>query len=537
MFELVFFTSSRVKLAHAIYLCRDYDIQIIGFREKTFGANYVEPRILDREQLIEFSYRDALERWGKAASVERPFFIEDTSVTINALSVKREVPGVDIKYWMSDMDFQRLDADLKARGNDRKVTVRSDVVLHLTPDMRGREKRSYLQFTSMMAGTIVNREEAFNTNPTYPWLDNSTFNKWFSPAKHSRSISTLPIVEADRHDFRAGAFREMLEYLESQKQVVRRSRPEVQGHFDFGPRLFIVCGPSCAGKTTLAEYLGRHYGYYHVEASDFMYRAYYRRHGTNSKVAIGDFAEQVLEEEPDIVARQILENIGEHVQTPVVVTGFRSSAEIDWFSSNYAGIYSIEPLYVTASESIRYARAMLRGREGEASERDEFVRRDDQQRAMGLSELERRLKDNTLKNDGSFPEYFSKFEKKYSPDPTTYGVVTTHRQAASNRLEDAILLALAQKWDGREYFTTTEISQLINRGRPDSPKNKNNISRYFNQLFYPYFEIKVVNRKRKYRLSNTGRGRVFAFFEHEAMPGNFSAGSPKMPANGESPTG
>lgn len=512
MIELVFFTSSRLKLAHATYLCRNYDVKIIGFREKTFGANYVEPRILDREQLIELSYRDALERWEKVASTERPFFIEDTSVTINALSTEREVPGVDIKYWMSDMDFQRLDAELKARGNDRRVTVRSDVVLHLTRDMRGQE-RSYRQFTSMMSGTVVDREEVFNTNPTYPWLDNSTFNKWFSPATYSRSISTLSIAEADQHDFRAGAFREMLEYLESQRKVARTSRPEVQGNFGFGPRLFIVCGPSCAGKTTLAEYVGKHYGYYHIEASDFMYRAYYRRHGTNSKVEIGDFAEQVLKEEPEIVARQILENIGAYSQTPVVVTGFRSSAEIDWFRRNYAGIYSIETLYVTASQSIRYTRSVVRGREGEANGRDEFVRRDSQQKAMGLAELEIRLKDHTLENDGGLAEYFSEFESRYSPDPQTSTLVAGHRQANSERLEDAILLALAEKWDSREYFTTTEIAQLINSSRQDSPKNKNNISRYFNQAFYPYFEIKIVDGKRKYRLSNTGRGKVFALVE------------------------
>jgi len=86
MLEIVFFTSSPIKLTHAIYLCRDYDVLITGFREKTFGANYIEPRIYDRAQLIEESYQDALQRWQKATSTSknRLFFIEDTSVTIEA---------------------------------------------------------------------------------------------------------------------------------------------------------------------------------------------------------------------------------------------------------------------------------------------------------------------------------------------------------------------------------------------------------------------------------------------------------------------
>jgi len=37
-------------------------------------------------------------------------------------------------------------------------------------------------------------------------------------------------------------------------------------------------------------------------------------------------------------------------------------------------------------------------------------------------------------------------------------------------------------------------------------KSKNNVSRYFNQRFYPYFDIKLVDGKKKYRLSNTGYG-------------------------------
>lgn len=509
MIELVFFTSSRVKLSHAKYLCRDYAVQIVGFREKTFGANYVEPRIYDREQLIELSYQDALLRWQKAASKDRIFFIEDTSVTIDALSVDREVPGLDIKYWMAETEFSTLDAQLKARGNNRRVTVRSDLVLHLSSDLEGRESKSYRCFTSTVSGHIVEREESFETNPMYPWLDNRTFNKWFVPDGCSQPISMLPIAQADQHDFRAAAFGEMLEFLETHQKITHRTQPVVQTSLDFGPSLFIVCGPTCAGKTTLAEYLADRYGYFHIEASDFMYLSYYQRHGVTSKVAIGDFAEQALREQPEIVAEQALRIVAQNEQLPVIITGFRSPAEVDWFCHHYSGQYSINVVYVTAHQNVRYARSLKRCRDNETEELETFIRRDLQQASMGLTDLETNFSANRIDNDDDLDHYFRSVETCYAnqlQQITRLG--SEKRTPFSGRLEDVILIALAGKWQSREYFTTTEIAELINQTRTEKPKNKNNISRYFNQTFHPYYEIRLIGRKKKYRLSNTGYGKA-----------------------------
>ena len=50
------------------------------------------------------------------------------SVRIEALSHDGvEVPGVDIKYWMEEQTFARLDAALCSGGNDRRAIVRSDI--------------------------------------------------------------------------------------------------------------------------------------------------------------------------------------------------------------------------------------------------------------------------------------------------------------------------------------------------------------------------------------------------------------------------
>lgn len=512
MLEIVFFTSNPVKLAHARYLCRDYDVLITGFREKTFGANYIEPRIYDREQLIEQSYQDALKRWQKAVSSEdRLFFIEDTSVAIDALSTERETPGLDVKYWMAETDFASLDAQLKALGNNRRAAVRSDVVLHLPPELRGTvrsQDKNYICFTSRVAGFIVEKEQVFDTNPMYPWLDNKTFNKWFIPDACSQPISMLPITEADQHDFRALAFRNMLVFLEQQKIINRRSEPSMQKNLEVGEPLFVISGPSCAGKTTLAEYLAEHYGYYHIEASDFMYLSYYQRHGVDSSVNIGDFAEQALRDQPEIVAEQILRNIQTNKAGPVVVTGFRSPLEVDWFQRYYMGGYPIVVVYVTADAALRIERSVIRQRDDEAGNRENFDRRDAQQAAMGLDDMERQFMPDRIENNGSLKSFFNNFETRYVQSQQRGYMSDKAGHLTADKLESLILLTLLDKWSSREYFTTTEIAHLLNQSLDDKPKSKNNISRYFNQRFYPYFEIKLIDGKRKYRLSNTGYGKA-----------------------------
>lgn len=511
MTEIVFFTSSAIKLAHARYLCRDYDVQITGFREKTFGANYEEPRIYDRAELIERSYQDALQRWKKSVSSDEQklFFIEDTSMAVEALSIEREVPGLDVKYWMAETDFASLDSQLRALGNNRRCTVRSDLVLHLPKDLReGNRDGSYRCFTSYSHGNIVNQERIIATNLMYPWLDNKTFNKWFVPEGCQEPISLLPITEADQHDFRAAAFREMLSFLERHGQIVKRGTPIIQTQLEAGVPLFVICGPSCAGKTTLAEHLAASYGYYHIEASDFMYLSYYQRHGVGSSVPIGDFAEQALREQPEIVARQVLENIQANRPIAAVVTGFRSPRELAWFKNYYGEHQPIVPVYIDAQSSIRFERSLSRGREVIPDNWERFHLRDVQQAAMGLNDLAANLGSNQLKNEGDRDTFFQMFEARFLRDwPFPHNVRFNTLNAGI--LEQFILKVLYEQCGDRDYFTTTEIAHLINRNLPtDQQRSKNNISRYFNQRFYPYYEIKLIDGKRKYRLSNTGLGKA-----------------------------
>lgn len=520
MFELVFLTSNKAKLAHARYLCRKYNIQIS--KQKNYGISYVEPRIDDREELLRQSIVDAVERWNKVISKpgHRMFFIEDTSVIIHALSKDKEVPGVDVKYWMKEIAFGELDEQLKLEGNDRSVTVRSDVVLVLDELIAAKVNKEYVRFTSSTDGYIVDKERDIKTQGLYPWLDSKTFNKWFVPNGESDALSCLDVEVADKYDFRKKAFEDMLKFLESNGRIRQRSDASLisqQLAFSFMPALFVVCGPTCAGKTTLAENLADKYGYYHFEASDYMRRKYYEYLGVNSEVRIGDFAKQVLDDEPLIVVSQIIDEIESMPDLPVVITGFRAVKEVEGFFALYNGGLNTNAVFVDADKDLRFDRCRKRARVQSDTYYDEFSIKDEQQWAMGLAELSKELSDSTIFNNQDMSDYFDVFYEKYKsvpqfiPEQTAcldYSDIVARINEAG--LESAILISLFFNQGNGKYYTTTEISKLINNMFNDSglKKNKNNVSRYFNQYYYPYYELKSIDGKNKFRLSQTGKSRA-----------------------------
>jgi hypothetical protein len=109
-------------------------VNILQYKKFFYGKGYEEPRIYDRNKLLKESFNDAIARWKKNVSNYggRLFFIEDTSVRIDALSDdNNEVPGVDIKYWMQSHNFTQLDTEVKKKGNNRKVSVSSHILLYL----------------------------------------------------------------------------------------------------------------------------------------------------------------------------------------------------------------------------------------------------------------------------------------------------------------------------------------------------------------------------------------------------------------------
>jgi adenylate kinase family enzyme/inosine/xanthosine triphosphate pyrophosphatase family protein len=503
-------------LSHARYLAAKYNINIFHYKKKFYGVGYTEPRILDRDKLLEESINDAIKRWRKNVSENdtQLFFIEDTSVKIDALSDdKNEIPGVDVKYWMQGMNFSLLDSDLKKRGNNRKASVTSHVVLFLTKNIQEKLKfdKKYIVFKSTSYGSVTEVEYTFETQILYPWLDSKTFNKWFVPEGFSIPISMLDIDDADKSDFRRDAFGQMFDFLgrcDNISHICANMKISKEDRFlPFDP-LYIISGPTCAGKSTIGKYLLESVGYYHIEASDFMSIKYLETHGTNFAIDKNVFAAELLKVNPFVVVESILKYINlKKIFNKFVVTGFRTVNEILYFLKLFSN-YDKRIIYITADFDVRFNRWLNRQRDNTEYTREKFIKINELQEKMGMSNISKMQ--NTIcyeNNSNRLDVFYNEFQKKFIDDGLLPKKIENDLDSIQKlSLEKAILVVLAIEYrkDEDHYYTTTEISRLINNIFRNLNKSKNNVSRYFNQSYYPYYEIKRYGNKKKYKLSPTG---------------------------------
>jgi len=519
MRELTFFTTNQTKLAHARYVAERWQIRIKGFRQRTYHADYTEPRLASRPAILQASYKSAKAQLAKAgfSDTSHPFVLEDTSVCIDALSSEgNEVPGVDIKYWMEDHTFSDLDGLLRAASNNRRASVRSDVLLHVPSNLRAAwgVETEFLVFTGEQCGSIVADEYVFDTNPVYPWLDNRSFNKWFVPKGFDKPLGALSISDADVVDFRRKSFALLFDFLEGRHYLVKPTT-QLQLQLDRRPNL-ILCGYTCSGKTTASQRLARRFGYLHIEASDFMHLSYYYRHGSRSVTPIGDFAESALAQKPTIAAERVVDYMMDHLAEPIVISGFRAPEEIE-FIENAMKIHGkiFDPYFITADEEIRFERLRRRARPGDNLMIEEFRARDLQQKRMGIESIEKSPRVFPIMNEDTLDVYLERIDRLAGPSGgEDIDIEVGLAKVASITevgLQDAILVALLDLWQGdeaRRFYTTTEIAGLIARTFPAiRPKHKDNVSRYFNQDFYAHYEMSMPARgAARYRLSNTGYG-------------------------------
>lgn len=537
MIKLVFLSSNLTKISHFEFLLREQPILLLP--PPNYGKPYHEPRIEDRDELLKKSIQSANLKLAKSIGsneLQKPFFnnsdyqntallagyaskhqhkiffIEDTSIAIEALSKEKEFPGVNVKYWMRETNFADLDKHLKELGNNRKVTVRSDIVLYLPPDLRKSTEETYKVFVGVTEGTIVDEEASFETNKIYPWLDNRTFNKWFVPKGAKKPISQLPINSALKYDFRNKALQKLIRFLKSKDLLETKHILGTPKQGELFPRKnFIICGATCAGKTVLASALTRLHAYRHIEASDFMRCALYTRHGYSSQVVIQDFAKDALKKDPGIVARQISDYIRSTLEKGIVITGFRSPQEISILQEELSGV-ELETLYIESSLPVRFERNKRRNRSDAPISFTAFEKKNETQNSMGLSEIRESAKN--ISNEASLCSYIRTTLKTLTNDAHAIPFICEISDIVDFLpLEQALLISmLIDHKNGALPLTTTQIARnaetnipkLRQKGDKNLPIDKNNVSRFFNQRFSPHFEAHVKNEKVHYSLSQTG---------------------------------
>ena len=344
-------------------------------------------------------------------------------------------------------------------------------------------------------GSIIQKEQEFDTKILYPWLDNKTFNKWFVPEGFDLPISMLDISDADKCDFRKGAFQKMLHFLIENGEIKRHQENIIVNFLPFNP-IYVVCGPTCAGKSTVGRLLLEKHDYYHIEASDFMSLKYYETHGTKSSVDKNIFAAELLKTSPLVVVEKLVHYIiSKKIFNNFIITGFRTSKEVSNFSKMFPS-QDLRLIYIDTDSPIRYNRWVNRQRDAVDYTQDRFVQINKLQEGMGLLEIKKM--ENVIlyeNNKNGLISFCNDFQNKIiGVNPVSRGEnLDSILFIPKISLEKAVLFILAMEYQKNEslYYTTTEISHLINNTFKGVTKNKNNISRYFNQAYYPVIETEI----------------------------------------------
>ena len=166
-------------------------------------------------------------------------------------------------------------------------------------------------------------------------------------------------------------------------------------------------------------------------------------------------------------------------------------------------------IYLNADFDTRYERWVRRKRDADIYTKNRFANIDQLQQSMGVGDISIMNEITNIDNNHDGLQYlYNSFDTVISSEKSQRFSFdkTTIFQSNKISLEKAILitLALLNQSNETKYYTTTEISKQINQTFKQFKKNKNNVSRYFNQSYYLYYEVKKEGRKIKYKISPIG---------------------------------
>ena len=411
-----FHTSSMEKFLQARVVFEERGFVLDYFRESQ--EPYYEEYGLGSRGLL----RRALDEIRKRLGANSLFFVEDTSVRVDALSDGRiAIPGLKVKEWFRDMSFEALDSELRRRNNDRGATVYSDIGLYVP----GLERAVFVHGET--AGRVADSAPQFEMSYEFPWLTPKTFNGWFIPEGSDKTLGEMEFRESLEYDFRAKSLTALLERIEEYSAIVnlpnnayvaRKVRAGEQEWlfpgFDGLAAPLVVIGRVCAGKTTLGERLAGEHGWRHIEASREMRRRAEEASVGNSGESF-DVARELLKREgPDCVAKSIVARYHDVLERGTVITGFRAIEEVTYLRNRFPRCVVV---FVDAGDRLRFSRHLRRGRLKEIRTRRDFEVHDAKQwefgllaRARDVVDVGRDVADIAVKNEGGLEEYYAQID-------------------------------------------------------------------------------------------------------------------------------
>lgn len=495
--EIFFYTSNITKYIQARVVFEQAGLLLQHFRSRT--EPYSEEYKVGKELLLTQAISEVI---GKGLGSGSLFFVEDTSLRIEALSTAEEdFPGLAVKEWFAATTFSELDAALRERGENRSAEIKSDIALHVP----GLSKPVF--FHGRTTGRVADRPPEFEENFRFPWLTPNTFNGWFIPDGTTRRLGEMNLEESWQFDFRIQALESLISRLEEYTAVlnlptqsyIHRQSPEALKQLPlFAGTVFIIVGHTCAGKTTFGDRAHRIHDLVHIEASAIV-RMIQRDRGEDGGSTF-HFAQKLLQEHgPDIIALKILQIYSSQFDKGVVITGFRTVEELELIKSH---LPHAKVLFIEASERTRFQRLLERGRSPECRTIADFRHIDNQQMHFGLLRVAEDFADLRLVNEGTIEQFHMQIDAILS---ATYGVsgVTSHAAPPEKLIVNQLLRCLnALDYAGRP-MSTDEIEQET--AKTGSRIRHNNANKVLKRVPEFVHRLEIDGVRVRYELLNSGR--------------------------------
>jgi len=396
-----FYTSNSDKLIQARLVFSRFGFRVRHYRSER--EPYDEDYSLGTEVLLENALRQVRDEF----SVRSAFFVEDTSLRIEALSEAKDYPGLAVKEWFAQVSFDDLDKQIRLRGGNRSAVVKSDIALRIPGLSRP------VFFHGESRGTVALTAPEFEGWVQYPWLTPDTFNGWFIPEGATKRLGEMEFEESLDFDFRSKALIQLVRRLEELSAALNLGRSQYYVRrpalveedqlpllTDTIPPVYIVVGHKCAGKTTFSDIVGTSDNVVTLEGSTVL-RDLARKEGC--EIDSSEEAKRfLLEKGLDCVAVEIGRYIAQEPANTYVVSGLRTVEEASHLLTMFS---SARLIWIEADKQERFERHLRRARDRDVKTLLEFEEQDERQREFGLLRIGVDLADHTIRNDQSLDEF------------------------------------------------------------------------------------------------------------------------------------
>lgn len=328
--NIMFVSHNIAKIAHFMDIFDRFQLPLRTYKSKIREYNESYNRSSDDALLysIEAVKRD-LGHLGM-------FFIEDSTITINALSTEtKKIPGLATKEFFQNYDFDNIDRMIKAHGNDRTVTLSSKLCLNIPGSVEPEI------FSAELKGKFLENQCQATSKEVPVWINNTPFASYFVPDGKDKPFIQLTQKELNETDIRFKAAKKLFFRLKQFSAIYEnrllfiRNKPVVKESNQnklFIPPLIIISGHTSSGKTTVSSYLKKEFNLGHIEESSAVTSEISLFPNSDRKASIDKIVEQFG---PLHFIKKAIKDIHPNRIKPFCISGVRTLVEVDYLKKHY----------------------------------------------------------------------------------------------------------------------------------------------------------------------------------------------------------